>query len=136
MTNKRQSLIRNSKLVRQTVDFSGVKNGSMHPTDIDAVLEFNNEILILIEVKRRNIPIPLGQKILLERLCDSWHTDKGIVLKVEHSHYDDNTDIPLDSCYVTRLYRNGKWSNAKEKVKLIPFLNNLGLLWECEKCKF
>ena len=42
-----QSLIRNRKKVRQVIDFTGVQNGNMHPSDIDAVLEFDNEVLIL-----------------------------------------------------------------------------------------
>ena len=46
----------------------------MHPSDIDAVLEFDNEILILIEVKYKFKKIPTGQRLLLERLCNSWHT--------------------------------------------------------------
>jgi len=44
------SLIRNRKKVRQVIDFTGVQNGRMHPSDIDAVLEFNNDVLILIVI--------------------------------------------------------------------------------------
>jgi hypothetical protein len=32
------TLIRNSKQIKQGVDFTGVQNGPIHPTDIDAVL--------------------------------------------------------------------------------------------------
>ena len=52
MENKK-SLIRNSKQVKQVIDFTGVQNGKIHPSDIDAVLEFDNDALILIEVKRK-----------------------------------------------------------------------------------
>ena len=65
------SLIRNRKKVRQVIDFTGVQNGNMHPSDIDAVLEFDNEVLILIEVKYKFKKIPTGQRLLLERLCKS-----------------------------------------------------------------
>ena len=78
------SLIRNSKEVRKTIDFTGVQNGLMHPSDIDAVLEFDNDILILMEVKKQGIEIPVGQKLLLERLSQSWHTPRSVVLKVEY----------------------------------------------------
>ena len=50
MTEKK-GLIRNRKRVKQVIDFTGVQNGKLHPSDIDAVLEFDNEVLILIEVK-------------------------------------------------------------------------------------
>ena len=89
------SLIRNSNQVKQAIDFTGIKNGKIHPSDIDAAFEFDNEALILIEVKRIGNDIPTGQRLLLERICDSWHTDKSIVLKVTHSYPYDDTDIPL-----------------------------------------
>ena len=48
------SLIRNSKQVRQTIDFTGVQSGKIHPTDIDAVLEFDNEIFELRKLINKN----------------------------------------------------------------------------------
>ena len=81
-----ESLIRNSNQTKQGIDFTGVENGKIHPTDIDAVLEFDNEALILIEVKRKGSKLPLGQRLLLERLCDSWHTEKSIVLYATFSN--------------------------------------------------
>ena len=59
LTNK--SLIRNSKQVKQVIDFTGIQNGKIHPSDIDAVLEFNNDALILIEVNRKGNRIHTGQ---------------------------------------------------------------------------
>ena len=44
------TLIRNTNQVKQSIDFAGVESGNVHPTDIDAVLEFDNKILILISV--------------------------------------------------------------------------------------
>ena len=41
------NLIRNRNKVKQVIDFTGVQNGKLHPSDIDAVLEFDNEVLIL-----------------------------------------------------------------------------------------
>ena len=49
--NTKSSLIRNSKQVRQSIDFTGIQNANIYPSDIDAVLEFDNDVLILIEVK-------------------------------------------------------------------------------------
>ena len=44
-------LINDSDKVVQAIDFEGVQNKNMHPSDIDAVLEFNNKLLILMEIK-------------------------------------------------------------------------------------
>lgn len=138
MTNslKSKSLIKNRNRVKQVIDFTGLQNGKIHPSDIDAVFEFNNDVLILIEVKYRNSPIPLGQKMLLERISSSWHTDKSIVLKVEHDFSDDSVNIPLEKCFVTASYTNKRWDYSKEGYPLIDYLNMIGELWECKKCKF
>ena len=130
------SLIRNSRDVRQTIDFTGVQNGKIHPSDIDAVFEFDNEVLILIEVKKIGNNIPTGQRLLLERICDSWHTEKSCVLKVEHDCYDNTIDIPLDKCVVTSVYANNTWYEIENKPQLISYFNKIGQKWNCPKCRF
>lgn len=129
------SLIRNSNQVKQAIDFSGVENGKIHPSDIDAVLEFDNEALILIEVKRLNNKIPTGQRLLLERISDSWKTDKSIVLFVTHDFKDDAKDIPLSDCSLNSYYYNGSWLNAKKVTSLKTALNELGELWNINKLR-
>ena len=134
-----KSLIKNRDRVKQVIDFTGVQNGNMHPMDIDAVLEFDNRILILIEVKYKGNDIPTGQKLTLERMCNAWHKkdeeNKGIVLKVEHNFNNDNENIPLDKCYVTSIYYNKKWSKIYN-ANIITYINKLGEKWNCSKCKF
>tara|TARA_R110001632_G_scaffold70241_1_gene163688 strand:+ start:4447 stop:4851 length:405 start_codon:yes stop_codon:yes gene_type:complete len=129
----RMSLIRNSNQVKQAIDFTGVENGKIHPSDIDAVLEFNNEALILIEVKRVGNAIPTGQRLLLERICNSWHTDKSIVLKVTHNFKNDGSDIPLSLCEVEACYYKKAWHTKKAPLK--EALNDLGVSWNIKKLK-
>jgi len=129
------SLIRNTKQVRQSIDFTGVQNDKIHPTDVDFVLEFDNEILILGEVKRQGVEIPLGQKLVLQRIADKWG-DKAIVLKVVHSHNNDDTDIPLKDCFVESYYVNKKWFRLQNSYSLVDFVNSLGEKWNNNKCKF
>ena len=82
-----KSLIRNSNQAKQGIDFTGIQNGKIHPTDIDAVLEFDNKTLILIEVKKSNNYLPTGQKLVLERICDNWtnkEQDRKVLLYTLH----------------------------------------------------
>ena len=131
------SLINNRNKVKQVVDFTGVQNGKLHPSDIDGVLEFDNEALILIEVKRKFKRIPTGQRILLERICDSWHKpEKCIVLKVEHEFDDEYQDIPLSQCMVSMVYYKKQWVELPEPYDFKSYLNLLGEQWDCKKCKF
>jgi hypothetical protein len=132
---KKKSLIRNSKQVKQVIDFTGVQNGKIHPSDIDAVLEFDNDALILIEVKRKYNKIPTGQRLLLERINNSWHNqEKAIVLKVTHTYKDDTRDIPLEECCVEVCYYKGVWS--ERTGTLIEVLNKLGKAWDIKKLSF
>tara|TARA_R100001463_G_scaffold136005_1_gene200365 strand:- start:415 stop:813 length:399 start_codon:yes stop_codon:yes gene_type:complete len=130
------SLIRNRNQVKQVIDFTGVQNGKLHPSDIDFVLEFDNEILILGEVKRKYNRIPTGQKLILERICDAWG-EKSIAIKVEHQFNDDSKNIPLEQCKVTAWYEpKVGWHFLKEPYDFIEFINNLGKKWNNKKCSF
>lgn len=130
------SLIRNRNQVKQVIDFTGVQNGKLHPSDIDFVLEFDNEILILGEVKRKYNKIPTGQRLILERICDAWG-EKSIAIKVEHQFDDDSKNIPLEECKVTAWYEpQVGWHFLKDPFDFIEFINNLGKKWNNKKCRF
>ena len=129
------SLIRNSKQVKQTIDFTGIESGKIHPTDIDVVLEFDNEVLILMEVKRKGNKIPTGQRLVLERIADSWHTNKVVVLYVTHNFDNDNKYIPLDKCNVESVYLNKEWKQAQREITLIDTLKGFSKLWNIKKFK-
>ena len=102
-----------------------IKDGKIHPTDIDVVLEFNNEALILMEVKRINNKIPIGQRLVLERICNNWRTSKSIALYVTHNFKQDELDIPLQKCFVSGYYYNKKWYDVKEEpLKLVDISAN------------
>ena len=127
------SLIRNSKQVKQTIDFTGIESGKIHPTDIDVVLEFDNEVLILMEVKRKGNKIPLGQRLVLERIANSWHTSKVVILYVTHNFENDDKDIPLNKCQVDSTYMDKIWKPAKKEISLINTLKGLSELWNIKK---
>jgi len=127
------SLIRNTKQIRQTIDFTGIESGKIHPTDIDVVLEFDNEVLILMEVKRKGNKIPIGQRLVLERIADSWHTNKVVVLYVTHNFKNDDKDIPLNECNVDSIYINKEWKEAKNEITLSNTLKGFSKKWNIKK---
>ena len=129
------TIIRNDNQIKQGIDFTGVQNGNIHPTDIDAVLEFNNEALILIEAKRVGNEISTGQRLVLERICDSWHTRKSIALFVTHTIEDTSELIRLDECKVYKYYHNHKWHSSVDNTDFKTILNNIGKSWDIEKLK-
>ena len=129
------SLIRNSSQVKQTIDFTGIESGKIHPTDIDVVLEFDNEVLILMEVKRKGNKIPTGQRLVLERIANSWHTDKVVVLYVTHNFKNDNKDIPLKECNVESIYLGRVWKESKRQISLVDTIKGFSKLWNINKLK-
>ena len=134
------SLINNSDRVKQAIDFTGVQNGKIHPSDVDAVFEFDNKFLVLIEVKYKDALIPTGQRLLLERMADAWCANlgkKAAILKVSHSFKDDKKDVPLDKCEVSYVWDIVcKWKQLDKPIPLVETLNRLGEYWKCNKCKF
>lgn len=64
--------IRNMRAFRQPVVFDGMEfikgNTALTPTDIDIILEFNNEIWLMAEVKHYTRRPTAGQRLLLQRL--------------------------------------------------------------------
>jgi len=127
----RKGLIRNENQVKQAIDFKGLDYGSIHPSDIDAVLEFDNKHLILFEVKRLGNNIPIGQRLLLKRVCDNWKGN-SIVLKAEHNCNDEET-IFLDECVLTEYYKSGKWVKTNGTTNIKEVLDNLAIKWNIGK---
>lgn len=79
----------------------------MHPTDIDAVMEFDGKKLILIEYKTKGNTADTGQKLLLERIADNWKSKEGndsIIIYCEHEQYDPNEDVDGGNAIVTGIY--------------------------------
>ena len=128
------TLIKNVDHIKQAIDFTGLQNDKIHPSDIDAVLEFDNEVLILMELKNYNSKgIPTGQRLILERIADCWHTTKAIVLEIRHNQLGTNP-IQLHLCDVCSYYLEGKWHKTRINVK--EALNVLGHYWKTDKLKF
>lgn len=121
-------------MAKQGVDFAGLENGNIHPSDIDAVLEFDNEVLILIEIKREGNPLTTGQRLLLERICDSWHTGKCVVIFANHKFYNTDVDVPATECTVRGMYYSNKWHKVDMNLKDV--LNHIGIKWNINKLKF
>ena len=133
------SLIRNSKQTKQGIDFTGLQNGKIHPTDIDAVLEFSNKVLILFEMKRKGNNIEVGQRLALERICNNWSRmgKVAFAIKVEHSFNNDDLDVPIELCEVTEYYIGNRYGWNKPRNKTVKgFLNAIGEKYEEPKLNF
>lgn len=67
----------------QVRDFTGLCFDAITPTDIDAFIDFGNRLFVFIEAKVHGAELPRGQRLALERLCDSQRV-RTFVLIVSH----------------------------------------------------
>ena len=136
-----KTLIRDADKVAQTIDFAGFVNGKISPSDIDITLEFNDKYLILFEIKEKGKRIPMGQKLLLERIARAWGNWKGktaVVIFCTHTETDFTKPIPLANVDVEELYvqvgteiDNGQdsWGWIRWTKSLKDTLNSMGKKW-------
>lgn len=100
------------KRAKQWIDFSSLSWGKIHPSDIDAVLEFGGKKLVLIELKTEDKQADRGQQLLLERLADNWKSNSGkdsLVIYASHHEMDTDEDVDLGMAEVTSVYWKGEY---------------------------
>lgn len=104
-----RGLIRNREYAQQIRDFSGLRYGSITPTDIDGFLEFGARLFVLFEGKHGRAPMPRGQRLAFERVVDALHAppDRHAVgFVVSH---DTTGDIDYAHLPVVRVRFGGQW---------------------------
>ena len=93
--------------VRQACDYTGMRFGTILPTDIDAFIDFQNRLFIFIEAKYHGKELPLGQRLALERICDGQKV-RSFVLVVSHERRSGESIILAETDVVKYRYR-GRW---------------------------
>lgn len=100
-------------------------HGLYHPADIDGILQFNakthpmsakyNQAILIYEFKRQRAIMSIGQKILLESLCNAVQQSGGYALVAVVRHNVDNPQIDVDGGkgIVTEYYYDGFWRKCK-----------------------
>tara|TARA_R100000655_G_scaffold29928_2_gene60483 strand:- start:893 stop:1294 length:402 start_codon:yes stop_codon:yes gene_type:complete len=83
-------------------------------TDIDYMWE-NGEVYVFAEVKEYGKKIPLGQKIVIERLARDLEKKKVYGFLLWH-YCNENTDILIKDCLVAAIYWNNKWIDYRDKL--------------------
>jgi len=108
--------IRNEGYMRQIKEFSGLRFGSITPTDIDCFFDFSDGLFIFVELKHGDTKLPFGQKLALERLCDACESGgkKSCLIVARHDcPQDENIDVSLAVVSDVRWER--KWRPWRDK---------------------
>lgn len=99
-------------------DFSGLRFGSITPTDIDGSMDFGGRVFVFMEAKHRTATLPSGQRKHLEYQCIS-HTESGrdaIALVLMHDT-PVTEQINFAECEVVEFWMNGRWHKPKRSIK-------------------
>lgn len=119
------TLIRNRERMRQVRDFRGLRFGSISPTDIDGILDFGGKLWAIFELKHEDTPMPFGQRLALERLCDGLERGGTHAVVLVASHHEVTTDIDCATASVTRVRECGAWRNPLRPVTLRQAIDSL-----------
>ena len=125
-------MIKHEKRIKQVLNFKGVGSSKIHPTDIDAVLEFDKKYLIMFEVKYKGVQVPTGQELVLHRIADAWESTGGEAFVVYCWHETETSEIvDMQNTVVYKVYHNKK--NFKREQNIREFLQTLAKHYKITK---
>ena len=136
--NNKKRVIEHDARARQLILFQGLESGRVCVTDIDGVIEINDEYYIFIEFKAGGKDMPGGQNRLYESLVGALQETgkrKAIALHVNHDT-PVGEDVLAHSCEVVRFNRTGKrngWHKPQESTTLKQALIKLRDTWGIPK---
>lgn len=121
-----RGVIYNRARATQVIDFSGLRYGTITPTDIDGFTDFHNKMFVWVELKHDAAPLPFGQKLALERATDAC--ERGGVpsyLIVARHNEPEHNDINAASCVVTQVYHVGRWKDISIPITVRDAMDKL-----------
>lgn len=121
-----KSLIENPVRAKQLIDFQGIGNNGLYPTDIDGFFEYRDKGYIFFEVKWEYKDLTGGQKLALERIYDDIKKLGKIIYLVVLSHdvEDPNEVIYAEKCMIREYYiGNGDWRVPVNVLSVADLVN-------------
>ena len=110
--------IRNRAYAQQIRDFSGLRFGSITPTDIDGFFEIAGRVFVFIEAKHGASQMPRGQRLAMERLVDAIHSPPNRYAAAFIASHNTDGDIDFGSAPVTMVRYEGRWHHRPGNVSL------------------
>lgn len=101
----------------QIIEFTGMKYGNCTPTDIDGLIEKDNEAFVFFELKYREAEMPHGQKTALMRLVDNLELagKKSVLFVARHEVDNPSETVTAANASVTDIYYCGKWVRCRKE---------------------
>jgi len=107
--------IRNREYASQIRDFSGLRYGTITPTDVDMAIDFGNQAFVWAELKYGDNAMPPGQRLFLERVNDALER-AGIPSYVLSITHNDTGDIDVANARVVEYRSGGEWRKPRGQI--------------------
>lgn len=122
-----RGVIRNREFAQQIRDFSGLRFGTITPTDIDGFIDYQDKLFVFFESKYGDTKLPYGQKLALERLCDACASAGKLsaVLLLRHDSIIPGSDIEFAKLKVTSYRLNKEWHTPRVGIDCRAALEKL-----------
>jgi len=105
---------------RQLNSFTGLKFGTITPTDLDGLIDYHNERFAFLELKLRDAPVSDAQATAIIRVVDAIEVAKkrAAFFVAEHCEDDPTVDVPADRCLIRAIYTHQMWHQPPAEMTL------------------
>jgi hypothetical protein len=118
-------IIQHYARARQLIEFKGmVFERGISPTDIDAFLDFGGKLFFFFEVKSGETPVPYGQKLAMERICDAMALAGECVYIIARHDTPAAEAVVLYTCRVSEYRWKNKWHRPEIQKTVMQFLTS------------
>jgi hypothetical protein len=124
--------IKNLARYKQLFSYSGLtRRRNITPTDIDGVLDYNNNAFIFLEAKLINKEVDFGQRKALEGIIKSLHeSGRPSCCLVFRHNSSSNEIIIVDKCIVSEIFYQGKWKSYSDNRTVLQCVIHFEKEWE------
>jgi hypothetical protein len=123
----------NEDRARQLIRFDGLQWGTITPTDIDGLIEYQNKLWVLFEAKYDDKDVPKGQRLAMERFIQNVKdaNKHGIAMIVQHKVKDTRKDVFMKNCKVREIYttENPMWKPINQNITALIMADMYITLW-------
>lgn len=111
--------------IKQVYTFSGFRYGTKTPTDIDFLIEYDDQAWVFGEVKLKGVPLNVGQRLVLERLVNDSRPKWAIAFFASHEVHDPEKCVEIKSCLVEGYYQRlqAGWFPPKRPITVLEFVD-------------
>ncbi len=117
--------IYNRNRAKQLITFKGLEfKNHMTPTDVDGLLEYDNRAYVGYEAKLNGNPLPGGQRLAFERICNDLRKCGKPVTWIIATHDKANPDEDIDAAEsrVVEYYANSGWRHPTKEFTTRGFI--------------